>query len=85
MWILSFTTNEESVHSPSKAELSSKNTLASRLLINLLKLKKIDSIVFVKVQTTGRVSKWADVFGRAALTNGSWKMLDRLIFSIHLL
>ena len=31
------------------------------------------------------VSKWADVLGRAALTNGSWKMQDRLIISIVLL
>ena len=27
-------------------------------------------------------SKWADVLGRVALTNGSWKMQDRLIISI---
>lgn len=31
------------------------------------------------------VSKWADVLGRVALTNGSWKMQDRLIISIVLL
>ena len=31
------------------------------------------------------VSKWADVLGRVTLTNGSWKMQDRLIISIVLL
>ena len=29
---------------------------------------------FVTVNTTVGASKWADVFGRAAFTNGSWKI-----------
>ena len=51
----------------------------------MLTLEILDSSKFVKVITTGWVSKWADKFGRAVLTDGSCKIQDRLIFLIPLL
>lgn len=65
-----------------KVELSSQSASTSRLLTNLLKLKLLDHIGFIKLWTIVGVLKWADVLGRAVLTNGSWKMWDTLTFSI---
>ena len=54
----------------------------SRLLTNLLKVKILDPIGLIKVLTIVGVSKWEDILGSAMLTNGSWKMGQRLTFYI---
>lgn len=54
----------------------------SRLLTNLLKVKILDPIGLIKVLTIVGVSKWEDILGNAVLTNGSWKMGQRLTFYI---
>ena len=58
---------------------------SSKLLTNLWKLKILDTIKLIKVLTTAGASKWKDVLGSAALTNGSRKIGERLTFSIVLL
>ena len=49
-----------------------------------LHVKIINKIVNIK-NYRPQISKWADVLGRAASTNGSRKMRDKLIFLIVLL
>ena len=49
MWLGSSSTNEEPLHSQGKAKLSIKNGFISWLLINLLKLKILDPVGFIKV------------------------------------
>ena len=70
------------MQSKSKVELPSKNVLTARLLTNL---KFSDHIGFIKVENTAEEWKWAEEFGRVALTNGLWKMRDRSVYSIVLL
>ena len=56
-----------------------------KLLTNLWKLKILGTLKSIKVLTNAGASKWKDVLGSAALTNGWRKMGERLIFSIVLL
>lgn len=46
----------------------------TKIINEVKKLNILNPIEFVKAENTVGVSKWADVFRRAASTNGFWEI-----------